>query len=173
MIMWVWLLAPLSGLRMWCSHKLRHRSQMWLGLALLWPWSRLAAAAPIQPLAWEFPHATGVALKRKKAGEGEVFQERKKLIIQKRISKRLFLRASWHALSLPACPLSTYHPSFYIFWVPDPQGARLVLLPTKLTKSGSVPRTLGLNWSGSLPETWSGSLTAEFTGILNFSFRAL
>ena len=27
---------------------------------------RLAAVAPIQPLAWELPHATGVALKRKK-----------------------------------------------------------------------------------------------------------
>ena len=33
---------------------------------LLWLWHRLAAVAPIQPLAWELPHATGVALKRKK-----------------------------------------------------------------------------------------------------------
>ena len=31
--------------------------------ALLWLWCRLAAAAPIQPLAWEPPHAVGVALK--------------------------------------------------------------------------------------------------------------
>ena len=29
-------------------------------------WHRLAAAAPIQTLAWELPYATGVALKRKK-----------------------------------------------------------------------------------------------------------
>ena len=34
--------------------------------ALLWLWHRLAAAAPIQPLAWELPYATGVALKRQK-----------------------------------------------------------------------------------------------------------
>ena len=35
-----------------------------LDLALLW--LRLAAAAPIGPLAWELPHAEGVALKRQK-----------------------------------------------------------------------------------------------------------
>ena len=35
-------------------------------LALLWLWFRLAAAAPIRPLAWELPYAAGVALKRKK-----------------------------------------------------------------------------------------------------------
>jgi len=34
--------------------------------ALLWLWCRLAAAAPTQPLAWEFPYATGAALKSKK-----------------------------------------------------------------------------------------------------------
>ena len=34
--------------------------------AMLWLWCRLAAAAPIRPLAWEFPYATGVALKGKK-----------------------------------------------------------------------------------------------------------
>ena len=32
---------------------------------LLWLWCGLAATAPIQPLAWEFPYATGEALKRK------------------------------------------------------------------------------------------------------------
>ena len=35
-------------------------------LALLWLWCRLAAAGPIQSLAWEPPYAIGVALKRKK-----------------------------------------------------------------------------------------------------------
>ena len=35
-------------------------------LALPWLWCRLAAVALIQPLAWELPHATCVALKRKK-----------------------------------------------------------------------------------------------------------
>ena len=30
----------------------------------LWLWHRPAAEAPIHPLAWELPYATGVALKR-------------------------------------------------------------------------------------------------------------
>ena len=34
--------------------------------ALLWLWRRLAATAPIRPLAWEATYATGVTLKRKK-----------------------------------------------------------------------------------------------------------
>ena len=34
-------------------------------LALLWVWHGPAAAAPIQPLAWELPHAEGAALKSK------------------------------------------------------------------------------------------------------------
>ena len=33
---------------------------------LLWLWHRPAATAPIGPLAWEPPHAVGVALKRQK-----------------------------------------------------------------------------------------------------------
>jgi len=32
-------------------------------LVLLWLWCRLAAVAPIRPLAWEPPYAVGVALK--------------------------------------------------------------------------------------------------------------
>ena len=36
----------------------------------LWPWCRSAAAAPIQPLAWELPYATGLALKSKKRKGG-------------------------------------------------------------------------------------------------------
>ena len=34
--------------------------------ALLWLWCKLAAVAPIQPLAWELPYAVGAALKRPK-----------------------------------------------------------------------------------------------------------
>ena len=34
--------------------------------ALLWQWHRMAAVAPIRPLAWEPPYAVGVALKIKK-----------------------------------------------------------------------------------------------------------
>ena len=37
-----------------------------MDLALLFLWRRLAAAAQIQPLAWELPNASGVALKKKK-----------------------------------------------------------------------------------------------------------
>ena len=38
-----------------------------LGLdpVLLWLWCRLAAVAPIRPLAWKLPYAMGVALKKK------------------------------------------------------------------------------------------------------------
>ena len=35
-----------------------------LDLALLWLWLRMAATAPIRPLAWEPPCAAGEALKR-------------------------------------------------------------------------------------------------------------
>ena len=35
-------------------------------VALLWLWCRLAAVAPIQPLAWQPPYATGTAVKRQK-----------------------------------------------------------------------------------------------------------
>ncbi len=35
-------------------------------LALLWLWRRLAAVAPIRPLAWELPCAVGVALAKAK-----------------------------------------------------------------------------------------------------------
>ena len=44
-------LASLSGLRIWRCHKL---------------WCQSAAATPVQPLAWEFPYATGAAIKKKK-----------------------------------------------------------------------------------------------------------
>ena len=33
-------------------------------LALLWLWRRLVATAPIRPLAWEPPYATGAALEK-------------------------------------------------------------------------------------------------------------
>ena len=36
------------------------------GLALLWLWHGPVATAPVPPLAWEPPYATGAALKSKK-----------------------------------------------------------------------------------------------------------
>ena len=45
---------------------------------LLWLWCRLAVAAPIRPLAWKLPYATGAALKRpKKKKKKERERERK------------------------------------------------------------------------------------------------
>ena len=42
-----------------------HRRASDLALLWLWcRWCRLAAAVPIQSLAWELPYAAGVALKR-------------------------------------------------------------------------------------------------------------
>ena len=65
MRLWVRSLALLSGLRiqliaMSCGVGCRRGSD----LVLLWLWHRLAAIAPIRPLAWEPPYASGAALKR-------------------------------------------------------------------------------------------------------------
>ena len=38
-------------------------------LALLWLWHRLAAVAPIRPLAWEPPFVVGASLKKKKKSQ--------------------------------------------------------------------------------------------------------
>ena len=46
------------------SYGMGHRHG--LDLMWLWLWHRLAAAAPIQPLAQELTYATSVAAKRKK-----------------------------------------------------------------------------------------------------------
>ena len=45
-----------------CGEGRRHGSD----LVLLWPWCRLAATAPIRPLAWEPTYATGAILKKSK-----------------------------------------------------------------------------------------------------------
>ena len=49
------VVGSISGLTQWVKD-----------LMLLWLWCRPAAVPPIQPLAWEPPYATGMALKRKK-----------------------------------------------------------------------------------------------------------
>ena len=51
-----------SGIAMSCSGDCRRG----LDPNLLWLWCRPAAAAPIQPLAWELPNAAGAALKSEK-----------------------------------------------------------------------------------------------------------
>ena len=40
-------------------------------LVLLWLWYRLAAAAPIQPLAQELPYPMGAALKKQKRKQNQ------------------------------------------------------------------------------------------------------
>ena len=46
------------------------------GPTLLWLWCSLAATAPIQPLTWEPPYATVVALKR--LNNNKIFKKKKK-----------------------------------------------------------------------------------------------
>ena len=46
-------------------------------LALLWLWCRLAATAPIQPVAWEPPYAVGAALEKAKRPK-----KKKKIILK-------------------------------------------------------------------------------------------
>ena len=58
-------LALLSGLRIWlCCELLCRESRHGSDLRLLWLWDRPAVVAPIQPLAWELPHATGEKKKK-------------------------------------------------------------------------------------------------------------
>ena len=51
-------------------------------LALLWLWRKLAAIAPIGPLAWEPPNATGVALKKKKKKRKKDYKKRNEQVTQ-------------------------------------------------------------------------------------------
>ena len=74
MRMWVWSLTLLNGLRIQCCHELWCRG---LDPELLWLWCRPRATAPIGPLAWEPPYATGMALKDKKTKKG---QKRKQIV---------------------------------------------------------------------------------------------
>ena len=48
-----------------------------LDLTLLWPWCKLAATAPIRPIAWELLYAEGAGLKRKK----KKLKEKKKFTV--------------------------------------------------------------------------------------------
>ena len=53
-------LASLGGWRIWWAVVCRLQTQT----ELLWLWCRLVATAPIGPLAWKLPYATGEALMR-------------------------------------------------------------------------------------------------------------
>ena len=60
-------LAQGSGIAMSCG--VDHRCS--LDPRLLWLCCRLAAVAPIRPLAWEPPYAAGAALKKRKKKKDE------------------------------------------------------------------------------------------------------
>ena len=66
MRMWLRSLTSLSGLRIRCHYKLWQRSWMELrsGVAVV----KAGSCSSYLTLVWEFPHATSVALKRKKKG---------------------------------------------------------------------------------------------------------
>ena len=114
-------LASLRGLRirrcyeLWCSH--RHG----LDPVLLWLRHRLAAAAPIRPLAWEPPYTAVQPQKSKKKRKEQKEEERKKgrrrkkrrrrqqkqftqnLCLREKIRKCLILSLSFRELRCECC----------------------------------------------------------------------
>ena len=58
-------------------------------LALLWLWRRPAAVAPIRPLAWEPPYATGAALEKAKRQKQQQQQNKNKF------AKEIPIVAQW------------------------------------------------------------------------------
>ena len=84
--------GSIPGLAQWvkdlvlsCGVSHRHGSD----LALLWLCCRPAAAAPIPPLAWEFPCAAALALKKKKKKDRFLFLVGRKLKTQARAQEIL------------------------------------------------------------------------------------
>ena len=63
-----------SGVAMSCGVGRRCSSDP----ALLWLWHRLAAVALIRPLAWEPPHALGMALEKTKKKKASSWKKKKK-----------------------------------------------------------------------------------------------
>ena len=58
-------------------------------LVLLWPWCRLAAVAPIGPLAWEPPYAVGVGPKKTKDKKKKKKKEKRNSNSNKETNKKL------------------------------------------------------------------------------------
>ena len=72
-----------------------------MDLVLLWPWRRPAAAAGIQPLAGELPHASGEALKRKQKSISvwEIFSALLKAFTIKIRRQECILVRDWQVLT--------------------------------------------------------------------------
>ena len=66
-------------------------------LALLWLWCRLAATAPIRPLAWEPPYATRAAQENSKKTK-----KKKKICIRLKKNHFLFMVSKWEGFSTPS-----------------------------------------------------------------------
>ena len=60
-----------------------------LDLVLPWLWYRPAAAAPVRPLAWEHPHAVGVALKCKKKKKQKTPKPKPKMLKGRQFSNSI------------------------------------------------------------------------------------
>ena len=58
------------------------------GPALLWLWRRLVTTAPIGPLAWEHPYATGAAQEMAKRQKKKIYMGRQGARIAKTILKK-------------------------------------------------------------------------------------
>ena len=86
-------LASLSGLRIRCCRECGVGCRCGLDSTLLWLWFRLAAMAPIWPLAWESPHAAGVALEKTKKKKRR--KDKKPKSQKKKKKKREKLKISW------------------------------------------------------------------------------
>jgi len=84
-----------------CGVGCRHGSDP----ALLWLWRRLAATAPIGPLAWEPPYAAEAALEKAK-------RQKKKKIVNAMSSVTLKTNLNWVYLSIY---LSIYLSSIHLF----------------------------------------------------------
>ena len=63
-------MGSIPGLSQWVKYlgcrELHVGRRRGLDPTLLWLWCRLAAVAPIRPLAWEFAYAVGADLKKRK-----------------------------------------------------------------------------------------------------------
>ena len=90
-----------------CDGGRRHGSDP----TLLWLWCRPAATAPMRLLAWEPPHATGVALEKekKKKKTKKNSQESVTLALDKKSLYRLFLSNPTSFLAFAEMAEGTYY----------------------------------------------------------------